>query len=117
MNPQAIAQAYIDTWNAPDQTSREALLASHWTSDAAYRDPLADVHGAAAIASLVASAQKQFAGFRFTLSQPANGYGDVVRLAWTLGPDGAPPPIEGSDVLVLTDGKIAQVIGFLDKVP
>ena len=41
----------------------------------------------------------------------------VVRLAWTLGPKSAEAPIEGSDVIVLADGKIKDVIGFLDKVP
>jgi hypothetical protein len=40
-----------------------------------------------------------------------------VRLAWSLGPDGAPALIEGSDVVTMARGRIANVIGFLDKVP
>ena len=31
----------------------------------------------------------------------SSGYDGVVRLAWTLGPAGKAPPIEGGDVLVL----------------
>jgi hypothetical protein len=41
-----------------------------------------------------------------------------VRPAWRChGPAGAEAPIEGSDVVRLQGGRIAEVIGFLDKVP
>ena len=40
-----------------------------------------------------------------------------MRFRWTYGPAGGAPPIEGSDVLMIENGKIAKVIGFLDKVP
>ena len=66
---------------------------------------------------MIASVQSRFPTFRFALKQAASGYDGVVRLTWTLGPDGGEAPVEGSDVVVLDDGKIKQVIGFLDKVP
>jgi hypothetical protein len=47
----------------------------------------------------------------------ANGHGDHVRFSWSLGPAGGEAPIEGSDVLTLESGRVASVIGFLDKVP
>jgi hypothetical protein len=113
---QAIAEAYIDTWNA-DAEAREALLARHWAADARYQDPLSVANGHAGIATLIDGARAHFPGFRFALAKAPSGYGDVARLSWTLGPDGAEAPIEGSDVLVLSQGKITQVIGFLDRVP
>jgi hypothetical protein len=114
---QAIAEAYIDTWNAGDAAAREALLARHWRGDAVYQDPLAAVSGRAAIGALIDSARARFPGFRFALSKPASGYGDIARFSWTLGPDGAEAPIEGSDVLLMSQGRIARVIGFLDRGP
>ena len=114
---QAIAEAYIDTWNASDAAAREALLARHWQGDALYQDPLVAATGRAAIGALIDGAQARFPGFRFALSKPASGYGDIARLSWTLGPDGAEAPIEGSDVLLISEGRIARVIGFLDRVP
>jgi hypothetical protein len=38
-------------------------------------------------------------------------------LSWSLGPEGAEPPIEGSDVVMVDDGRIRQVIGFIDRAP
>jgi hypothetical protein len=45
----------------------------------------------------------------------SDGHGDYVRLSWTLGPAGDEPPIEGSDVVIIKDGRISQVIGFIDR--
>ena len=59
----------------------------------------------------------RFPGFRFTLLGTPDGHGDYVRLAWALGPDGSPAPIEGSDVVTLEGGRIRRVIGFIDRAP
>ena len=115
--PDQIADTYIATWNETDPVRRLALLEQGWQEAATYRDPIADVEGYAALDALIAGAHAQFPGFCFALTGPAGGYDGVVRLAWSLGPDGMVPPVEGSDVIVVRDGRIAQVIGFLDKVP
>ncbi len=115
--PVAIAEAYIAVWNERRAAARKDKLASHWAGSAAYLDPQIRVEGLDAIDALIAGVQERFPVFRFALKPSASGYDDVVRLAWTLGPAGAEAPIEGSDVLVLADGKIKDVIGFLDKVP
>jgi len=115
--PQTIADHYIATWNETDPDRRLALLKSGWTAAATYVDPVAGVAGVEQINGLIGGAQAQFPGFRFVLKGAPDGHGDHVRLAWSLGPDGAPAPIEGSDVIVTDGGRIAQVIGFLDKLP
>ena len=112
-----IAQRYISTWNETDPEKRAALLRSAWADDIAYADPLAAVAGHDALGALIGDVQQRFPGFRFALIGAPDGHGDYVRLAWSLGPADAPAPIEGSDVVTLADGRIAQVIGFLDKVP
>ena len=116
-DPIAIAQAYLDTWNEADEARRLALLQRHWRDDASYVDPMMAADGVQAISGLISAVHQRFPGFRFLPTRPADGHGDHVRLAWSLGPDGATPPIEGSDVVRLEGGRIRQVIGFLDRVP
>ncbi|HEV2676900.1 MAG TPA: nuclear transport factor 2 family protein [Aliidongia sp.] len=114
---QQIAHRYIAAWNETDADRRAALLGETWADDALYIDPMGRAAGRAEIGSMIGAVQQRFPGFRFTLIRPADGYGDHVRFAWSLGPVGAEAPIEGSDVVILDGGRIARVIGFLDKLP
>ena len=84
---------------------------------ATYADPLMRAERTQKIAGLVGAVQQRFPGFRFRPSATPDGHGDYVRLSWTLGPSAGEPPIEGSDVVILRDGRISQVIGFLDPAP
>jgi hypothetical protein len=112
-----IAERYIATWNETDAERRLALLRRDWTDDASYVDPLASARGDTDICKLIGSVQERFPGFRFALTGRPDGHGEHVRFSWSLGPDGAPPPIEGSDVVLTQGERIARVIGFLDRVP
>jgi hypothetical protein len=114
---QTIAERYLATWNETDPTRRGQLLSSHWTADATYVDPMAKAAGTGEIDGLIDGVQARFPGFRFALKSAPDGHGDHVRFAWMLGPEGEPPPIEGSDVVMTFHDRIACVIGFLDKVP
>ncbi|MEO8927071.1 MAG: nuclear transport factor 2 family protein [Caulobacteraceae bacterium] len=114
---QHIADRYIATWNETDSGRRLALLGQDWTDDATYVDPLSKVGGRAEIDAMIGGVQTRFPGFRFAVTGRPDGHGDHVRFSWSLGPTGAEPPIEGSDVVMTYAGKIACVIGFLDKVP
>lgn len=116
-HPAAIAQAYLDTWNETDADRRRTLLRTHWTDDARYDDPLMRGEGTAQIDALVGAVQQRFPTFRFRLTGTPNGWGDHVRLSWSLGPDAGPAPIEGSDVVRLRDGRIHGVTGFIDRAP
>lgn len=114
---QQIANRYIAAWNETDADRRATLLRQDWTGDALYVDPMGRAVGPDDIGSMIAAVQQRFPGFRFALLRPADGHGDHVRFSWSLGPAGMEAPIEGSDVLVLESGRIARVIGFLDKLP
>ena len=114
---QTIARDYIDLWNETDAARRGALLAKQWTPAATYVDPLAKVSGPAEIGAYIGGVHQRFPDFRFALAGEPSGYDEHVRFSWTLGPAGAEPPIEGSDIVTTEGGRIASVIGFLDKVP
>jgi hypothetical protein len=116
-NPKDIADRYIATWNETDPRKRAELLRGAWTPDAAYADPIAKAAGPAELDALIGGVQGRFPDFRFTLIGSPDGHGDYIRLSWSLGPIGGQAPIEGSDVVTIEGGRIAKVIGFLDKVP
>lgn len=113
-----IIEKYLAAWNATDDTARQELIASVYTEDARYTDPLADVTGHEQIDGLLATVQGQFAGLEFRLGGPVDAHHDIARFTWHLGPAGEEPVVVGFDVVQLAaDGRIARVLGFLDKVP
>jgi hypothetical protein len=116
-DPASIARAYLETWNETNDEQRRLLYKKYWTKDATYVDPLMQGDGEERIAGMIGAVHQRFPGYRFQQLGTANGYGDYVRLSWGLGPEGSPAPIEGSDVVVVRDGRIGQVIGFIDRAP
>ena len=116
-DPITIARRYIDLWNERAQNRRRELLSENWTADASYVDPLMKGDGRDGIDALIAGVQQRFPDFKFTLIGEPNGYGDHVRFSWGLGPDGVDSPIKGTDFVVVRDGRIRNVTGFLDQVP
>ncbi len=116
-DPKSVALQYLHAWNETDPDRRARLLRDGWTEDARYVDPLMHARGVHEIDGLIAGVHDRFPGFRFSLLGEPNGHGEHVRFSWSLGPANAEPPIEGSDVIELQQGRIARVIGFLDRVP
>ena len=116
-DPKSVADSYLDAWNETDADRRARLLREHWVDDARYVDPLMRGDGLQQIDALIAAVHARFPGFRFALVNGADGHGDHVRFSWSLGPADGEAPIGGSDVVELRNGRIARVIGFLDRVP
>ena len=86
--------------------------------DGRYVDPLAEVTGRDQFDAVIAAAQAQFAGMTFRLAGPVDAHHDQARFTWHLGPDGADAVVIGFDVAQRdADGRLALVLGFLDKVP
>jgi hypothetical protein len=116
-DPMLIAQAYLETWNETDGARLQNLLKEYWLDEATYVDPLVSAEGSDQIAGLVHAVHQRFPGFRFRLTGTPDGHRSYVRLSWTLGPDAVEAPIEGSDLVFVEEGKIRQVIGFIDRAP
>lgn len=114
----AIAAAYINAFNATEAVERKHLVADLFAADVSYADPMAVVAGHDGVEAFIAGAHQQFPGWVFTLVGPVDGHGLQARFTWGLGPEGTEPPVVGFDVIALDeDGRISQVLGFLDKVP
>ncbi|MGV9617021.1 nuclear transport factor 2 family protein [Nocardia xishanensis] len=108
---------YLEIWNTTDAAARSAAIARVFTDEPGYVDPLMAVTGRAALDAGIAAVQAQFPDMVFRLAGPVDGHHDQVRFTWELGPADGPALVVGFDVAVLEEGRIAQVYGFLDKVP
>lgn len=114
----ALAESYLDIWNETDAARRRALADDLFAPTCQFTDPLARAEGPAAIEAVIEQAQQQFAGHRLRLGGSVDGHHDQFRFVWELVSDDAAPVVVGFDVLVTgPDGKVEQVLGFLDKVP
>ncbi|GAB19602.1 hypothetical protein GOEFS_092_00270 [Gordonia effusa NBRC 100432] len=108
---------YLNTWNA-EPAERERHLAQHWSAAATYTDPLGAAAGRSEIAATIDAVRQQFAGLEFSPIGDADSHHNQTRFRWGLGPAGGEPLVIGFDVIVTDDvGRIATVLGFLDKVP
>jgi hypothetical protein len=119
--PQELAERYLAAWNETDPAARRKLVDDAWAEDGSYTDPLVVAEGRDAIDATLGAVQAQFPGLRFRLGGPVDAHHGIARFTWELGPADAPdaePLVIGFDVLVAdAEGRIAQVLGFLDKVP
>ncbi|MCE0540383.1 nuclear transport factor 2 family protein [Kineosporia rhizophila] len=117
----ALAELYLQVWNEGDAARRRELAGDLFAATCVFTDPLASVQGPDGIEAVIAQGQQQFAGHHLRLAGPVDGHHDQLRFTWELVSDGneqAPPVVVGFDVLVTgPDGKIAQVLGFLDRAP
>ncbi|MFF9088404.1 nuclear transport factor 2 family protein [Streptomyces sp. NPDC014991] len=113
------AARYFEAWNATGQEAVEKAVAAAWAVDGGYTDPLAEVRGHDRIAAVIVAAHAQFPGFVFRPLGAVDGHHDTARFGWELvsEADGS-APVAGFDVVTLDDeGRIRQVLGFLDRVP
>ncbi|MEV7499451.1 nuclear transport factor 2 family protein [Streptomyces sp. NPDC093018] len=113
------AARYFEAWNATEPEALRKAVAAAWAADGSYTDPLADVRGHEGVAAVIAAAHEQFPGFAFRPLGAVDGHHDVVRFGWELvnEADGS-APVAGFDVVTLDgEGRIRQVMGFLDRVP
>lgn len=111
-----IAATYLAMWNATDAAARHALAAELCAEDVRYTDPLVDVAGRDGLEATIGAVQEQFPGFAFTLLGDVDAHHDQARFGWELGPAGIPAPVAGFDVVTTdADGKVTQVLGFLDR--
>ena len=114
---QQLAERYIAAWNETDQPTRRKLIDELCAEDIRYTDPLVDIAGRDSLDATITAVQGQFAGLVFTLG-PVDAHHDIARFTWLLGPAGGEELVIGFDVVTLDgEGRIASVLGFLDKVP
>jgi len=113
-----LTDRYLDCWNESDPPARRKLVDDLFAPDVVYTDPMVEAHGVDAVDATIAAVQTQFPDFVFSPIGPVDTHHNQLRFSWGLGPAGADPVVEGFDVIVTDeDGRITDVLGFLDKIP
>ena len=114
-DPETIARNYLAVWNDADQASRLANLQAGWSPGVRYADPLMSGETPSGISTMIDGARGQFPGHGFVLRGKPDGHGNVVRFSWDLVSAGGRKVAGGTDVVKLdADGKLEEIIGFLD---
>ena len=114
----AAVEAYVAAWNETDPARRRAAIDRACAADSVFRDPLMKSEGRDALDALLAGVQAKFPGFVLKRISPVDRHNDAVRSAWSLGPAAGPSVVEGVDFATVgVDGKLASIVGFIDKMP
>lgn len=115
---QNLVERYLKSWNETDPLRRRVLIEEIYAEHAVYTDPMVQARGWEAIGATIAAVQSMFPGHTFRLGGAVDAHHDMVRFQWHLAAPGANEPLViGFDVAQLDEGRIRQVLGFLDKVP
>ncbi|AEV82792.1 hypothetical protein ACWT_1773 [Actinoplanes sp. SE50] len=113
-----MVERYLAIWNETDADARRAAITDVFAEDVSYVDPIAAVRGQDELSGLIGAVHQQFPGLVFSLGGAVDAHHEQGRFTWHLGQPGQEPLVIGFDVAVLDgSGRIAQVFGFLDKVP
>lgn len=113
-----LVEQYINLWNETDPAARRAAIDALFTDDVRFIDPMSAVRGRAEVDWTIGGVQAQFPGFVITRVGAVDGHHDQARFTWEMGLPGQPAPVAGFDVItVAADGRVDQVLGFLDRVP
>jgi hypothetical protein len=114
----SVIDAYVATWNETDPARRRAGIAEAWAEAGSYRDPLMKSDGHAGVDAMLAGVQSKFPGFVLKRTSKIDTHNGAVRFSWSLGPAAGPSIVEGVDFCALaSDGRLASVVGFIDKMP
>ena len=117
-NIESVVESYVASWNETDPARRRSALAASCAQDANYRDPVMTSEGHAGLDAMLAGVQAKFPGFVLRRISKVDSHNDAVRFAWSLGPPVGPSVVEGVDFATLSpDGKLASIVGFIDKMP
>ena len=106
-------RGYFECWNAPDHEARSEAIERTWASDATSTDPMVDVSGHAAIASMMAATLDMYPGHRFAQIGEIDSHHDMVRWAWEMLDADGQRVIDGIDVASVDDhGRLVKLVGF-----
>jgi hypothetical protein len=114
----AMVQRYLAVWNTTDEADRRTAIDDVFAEDVRYVDPLAAVEGRDALSALIGAVHQQFPGMVFSAGGPADAHHEQGRFTWHLGAVPGEAVVVGFDVVALDgEGRIREVLGFLDRVP
>jgi hypothetical protein len=108
-----IVDAYLAMWNEPAADARADLIATAWTDDGYYVDPLQEAAGHAALSAMVPPVHEQFPGHAFRRTSAVDEHHGHVRFGWELAAADGTVAVAGIDIgLLADDGRLRYIAGF-----
>jgi SnoaL-like domain len=98
-----------------DAARRRAAIKELYTDDCVVDVPQGVFVGHDALDELAGDVRATHPDFVYTPHGAPQALHSAGRLAWGSGPRGKKPDYTGEDVIVVRDGKIAALYGFLDS--
>lgn len=98
-----------------DAARRRAAIKQLYIEDCVVDVPQGVFAGHDALDKLAADARAKHPDFVYTPRGAPQAVHYAGRLAWSSGPPGKKPDYTGEDVIVVRNGKIAALYGFLDS--
>jgi hypothetical protein len=107
----------LEIFNEREPDKRTAVMAEVYTSSVRFYEPDQTHEGRAAVGVRVGELLGEAPGFVFAPDGDGAVNQDHGYLRWTMGPEGGPPVVEGTDVASVVDGRIDTLRTFLTRVP
>jgi hypothetical protein len=107
---------YLSLFSMASATERDALVERVFVDDCRYEDPSMCVRGASAMKTFLADVRSCTPDVVFRLEGEVDAHHDRARFRWS-SRDAKTSAIvaEGLDVVTLHEGRIAEVMGFVDR--
>lgn len=117
---EAIVDAYVGSWNEPDEDARRGLLERAWSDDGVYTDPRGEARGRDALIAHTGNFLKNPAmkGFSMERVSGIDKHHNMIRFNWALKNPEGKAVMSGVDFGVLADdGRLESITGFFGPMP
>lgn len=113
-NIDLVRENLLEVFGQRDATRRLAAIERLHAPQVVFTDPGGFVTGHQALNAkardILESAPPDFV---FRPAGSAYSAGDIAYIRWSFGPDGGPPVVTGTDVVVVADGRISKLYTML----
>ena len=107
-----------DVFGEADDIRRRAVAAEIYADDIVFAEPHGVYRGRDEVVRIAGVIRAKHPSFRYQVTAPVEVLpGDIARAKWTSGAPGEPPAYAGTDVVLVSDGKITAIYMFFDGLP
>lgn len=113
-NEQLLVRNLLEVFDERDAAARAQAIAAIHAPDVAFYEPDQVTRGHEALGVQVQTLLDEAPGFVFRASSELTTNHDLQRLAWQFGPDGGEPAVTGTDIALVSNGRIVSLYTLID---
>lgn len=114
MEIETLVARHLATWSEDDPGRRAAAYGELYDPDVRLVEPSGEGRGHAAVEAAIAGLRAQIPGHAFAVEGAISHHHDAATYRWRLAPPGGDAAATGTDVLLLSGGRIATAYVFVD---